>query len=69
TDIMLTYRPSHTSVSSKINSKTFDFNFLYEPYPQQQQQQQETTIHVSTSISESITSPENQQTPTVLSHI
>ena len=65
TDFMLTYRPSRTSLSSKINSKTFDFNSLYEPYPQQQ----ETTIHVSTSINESIALRENQQTSTVLPNI
>ncbi|CAF2633699.1 unnamed protein product [Rotaria sp. Silwood2] len=65
TDFMLTYRPSHASTSSKIMTKTYDFNFSYEPC----QQQQEITTHVSTTVNESIPLRENYPTSAPISCI
>ncbi len=50
TDFTSKYRPSHISPSLKTITRTYDFNFLYQPY--YQHQQQEITSHGSTVIND-----------------
>ncbi|CAF0852864.1 unnamed protein product [Adineta steineri] len=64
TDYISKHRTSHLSGSSKILTKTYDFNFLIQPH------QSEMTTFVSTAINDTITSHENNhQISEGLSHV
>jgi hypothetical protein len=63
TDFISKQPPSHISASSKLMTKTYDFNFLIQPH------QQEMTTYISTIINDTIPLQENHQISDELSHV
>ncbi|CAF1045834.1 unnamed protein product [Adineta ricciae] len=63
TDYFSKHRSSHMSGSSKLMSKTYEFNFLLQPH------QSEMLAHMSTMINDSNFIHENRQTSDGLSHV
>jgi hypothetical protein len=64
TDFVSKHRPSRVSISSKLLTKTYDFNFLYQPH-----QQQDLTGNVSAIINDPIPLCENHRASVVSSHV